>query len=192
MKKQKKQRVKKNNQYGSALIEVLVVLAIFSVFLAVVMRAMLSNLQATIDARMRSNGNFHAQQAMEMFIRERALLGWDEFRREVFTWSSVICLNDELPTPPDDLYDIFTDAKNTNSACGSGYDLLGATPKDGSYRRTVNVIYLKKIAGVLTPFTPIAEVDIDAVRFQIIIQWQSSKVNGPEHITTLENDFQDW
>jgi len=168
---------KKNNQRGAVLVEVLVVMAIFSVFLTVVMRAMLSNLQATIDARVRSNGNFHAQQSMEMFIRERALLGWSDFRTEISAWNSLICINGALLDPATEVLGDFpaNDPRNSNSACPTGYGLVSADPADGTFRREALIT-----------------ATANEVVVSITVYWPSSKSGTLEHHTTIENSFQDW
>lgn len=88
------QQLKKLNQRGQTIIEVLIATVVVGVVMTAIGAALTSSLRNTAESKFRSYASTYAQQAMEVFIRERSLLGWQQFQEAVI--SGQFCLN-ELP-----------------------------------------------------------------------------------------------
>lgn len=87
-------RLNQGNQSGQTIIEVLIATVVVALVMTAIASALTSSLRNTAEGKFRSYANTHAQQAMEVFIRERNLLGWQQFTESVI--SGAFCLN-ELP-----------------------------------------------------------------------------------------------
>jgi prepilin-type N-terminal cleavage/methylation domain-containing protein len=82
------------NQAGQSLIEVLIAVAIVGVILTTIAGGMTYSIKNTAESRYRSLATTLAQDAVEVFRRERSLLGWESFY-EIFTGapSETYCFN---------------------------------------------------------------------------------------------------
>ncbi|MFH2118127.1 MAG: hypothetical protein ABII10_00095, partial [Candidatus Paceibacterota bacterium] len=85
------------NQTGSSLIEVIVATGVIALVLTTLVAGMTVSLQTSAEAKYRSQAIKRGQEAMEVFRRERTLLGWDSFVAQ-FTSGSTYCLQ-TLPSP---------------------------------------------------------------------------------------------
>jgi prepilin-type N-terminal cleavage/methylation domain-containing protein len=112
-------------QQGQTLIEVLIATVVVGTVLTAVAAGLSMSIKNTAQSKMRSLATGYAQQAIEIFQRERNFLGWDTFLSALS--SDVYCLND-LPA------DSVAFKSLTAGACASG-DTIGTT----SFQREVNV-----------------------------------------------------
>lgn len=80
---------------GQSIIEVLVATVVVALVMTAIAAALTSSLRNTTESKFRSYAVAHGQEAMEVFVRERSLLGWQQFQEAVI--SGQFCMND-LPT----------------------------------------------------------------------------------------------
>jgi Tfp pilus assembly protein PilV len=131
-------------QRGQTIIEVLIATVVVALVMTAIAAALTSSLRNTAEGKFRAYANEYAQQAMEVFIRERNLLGWQQFTEAIV--SGIFCLN-ELPAN--------TEAFLTMpvGACTEGTTFAGT-----DFTRQANVT-------VLSP---------DEVRVEVEVLWQDS------------------
>lgn len=96
------------NQQGSSLIEIIVATAVMALVLTSIIAGLTLSLKTNAESEYRSQAVKRAQEAMEVFRRERTLLGWESFTNALKD-NTVYCFKD-LPEP----YGSFT-----AGACGS-------------------------------------------------------------------------
>jgi type II secretory pathway pseudopilin PulG len=84
-------------QTGSSLIEIIVATGVLALVLTALVAGMTVSLRTSAEAKYRSQAIKRGQEAMEVFRRERTLLGWDVFSGQ-FSSGSTYCLQ-ELPAP---------------------------------------------------------------------------------------------
>jgi Tfp pilus assembly protein PilW len=82
------------NQSGQSIIEVLVATVVVALVMTAIAATLTSSLRNTTEGKFRSYASAHGQEAMEIFLRERSLLGWQQFQEAVI--SGQFCMN-ELP-----------------------------------------------------------------------------------------------
>ncbi|OGJ38332.1 MAG: hypothetical protein A2383_03685 [Candidatus Pacebacteria bacterium RIFOXYB1_FULL_39_46] len=85
------------NQTGSSLIEVIVATGVIALVLTALVAGMTVSLQTSAEAKYRSQAIKRGQEAMEVFRRERTLLGWHGFINQ-FGSGGTYCLQ-TLPAP---------------------------------------------------------------------------------------------
>jgi type II secretory pathway pseudopilin PulG len=107
------------NQAGSSLIEVVVATGVMALVLTALVAGMTVSLQTSAEAKYRSQAIKRGQEAMEVFRRERTLLGWDNFFNQ-FDTGSTYCLQ-ELPAPKENF--IAGECSSEESLVVSGIDL---------------------------------------------------------------------
>jgi Tfp pilus assembly protein PilV len=98
-------------QLGQTIVEVLIATAVVGTVLTAVAGALTFSVKNTAQARYRALAASQAQDAVEVFRRERALLGWESFQAEINP--GVYCYN-TLPTNSTQFFAV------TPGACGSG------------------------------------------------------------------------
>lgn len=86
-----------NFQRGSSLIEIVVATGVMALVLTAIVAGMTLSIKTNADSEYRSQAVKRAQEAVEVFRRERALLGWDVFASEL-TDGGIYCLQ-TLPAP---------------------------------------------------------------------------------------------
>lgn len=86
------------SQQGSTLLEAIFATVIVSLVLTAMMAALTTSLFTQAQTRYRQIAGSLAQQGLEVFRRERALLGWDTFSSTF--GNEVVCVND-LPANSD-------------------------------------------------------------------------------------------
>lgn len=101
---------------GQTIIEVLIATVVVAVVMTAIAATLTSSLRNTTESRFRSFASTYAQEAMEIFIRERTILGWQQFSEVVA--GGVFCLN-TLPVNTTE----FT--AMTTGECTSGTPLSG-------------------------------------------------------------------
>lgn len=84
-------------QRGSSLIEIVVATGVMALVLTAIVAGMTLSLKTNADSEYRSQSVQRAQEAIEVFRRERALLGWEAFVSEL-TDGGTYCLQ-TLPAP---------------------------------------------------------------------------------------------
>jgi Tfp pilus assembly protein PilV len=89
---------KRNDQSGQSIIEVLVATVVVALVMTAIAAALTSSLRNTTESKFRSYASAHGQEAMEVFVRERNLLGWQQFQEAVV--SGQFCMN-TLPADSD-------------------------------------------------------------------------------------------
>ena len=107
----------KNTTKGSSLIEIIIATAVVGSILTAVAMALTFSIKSTAEANYRSVATTKAQEAMEVFRREKTLLGWADFY-SVAGGASTYCLN-TLPMVVDGLASVVGD-------CGTIYGLVVA------------------------------------------------------------------
>jgi len=80
---------------GQTIIEVLVATLIVSLVMTTIAAGMTFSVRSTAESKFRNLGSSLAQQGLETFRENRALLGWTRFKEAVA--SGTFCIN-ELPT----------------------------------------------------------------------------------------------
>lgn len=121
--------IKNINQKGSSLIEVLIAIAVVGLVLTGVIAALTFSVKSTSESKYRSLATAKAQEAIELFRRERSRLGWNVFYTTVA--ASFYCL-DEIPSAE---AGIVTKA----GACGDEYTLV--VPGTGlAFKREVEIV----------------------------------------------------
>jgi type II secretory pathway component PulJ len=131
-------------QRGQTIIEVLIATVVVALVMTAIAAALTSSLRNTAESKFRSYASSYAQQAMEVFIRERSLLGWQQFTEA--TLSGVFCLN-ELPADTEAFLNMPVGAC-TESVVYSGTDFF----------REANVTV----------------VNADEIRVEVLVEWQDS------------------
>lgn len=96
------------NQQGSSLIEIIVATGVMALVLTSIVAGLTLSLKTNAESEYRSQAVKRAQEAMEVFRRERTLLGWESFIN-TFRTNTVYCFKD-LPEPFGEF---------TRGACGS-------------------------------------------------------------------------
>ncbi|MFZ5437562.1 MAG: type IV pilus modification PilV family protein [Patescibacteria group bacterium] len=96
------------SQKGSSLIEIIVATGVMALVLTTIVAGLTLSLKTNAESEYRSQAVKRAQEAMEIFRRERTLLGWEAFIN-TFRGNPVYCFKD-LPAP----FGAFT-----SGACGS-------------------------------------------------------------------------
>lgn len=86
-------------QPGSSLIEIVVATGVMALVLTAIVAGLTLSLKTNADSKYRSQATKRAQEAMEVFRRERTLQGWDVFA-DGFVDGATYCLKD-LPAPKD-------------------------------------------------------------------------------------------
>ena len=84
-------------QQGSSLIEVVVATGVMALVLTAIVAGMTLSLKTSAESEYRSQAVKRGQEAMEVFRRERTLLGWDVFEAG-FISGGAYCLQ-TLPAP---------------------------------------------------------------------------------------------
>lgn len=84
-------------QRGSSLIEIVVATGVMALVLTAIVAGLTLSLKTNAESKYRSQATKRAQEAMEVFRRERTLLGWDVFEGE-FISGGTYCLKN-LPAP---------------------------------------------------------------------------------------------
>lgn len=84
-------------QQGSSLIEIVVATGVMALVLTAIVAGLTLSLKTNADSEYRSQATKRAQEAMEVFRRERTLQGWDVFA-DSFVDGATYCLKD-LPAP---------------------------------------------------------------------------------------------
>lgn len=85
------------NQPGSSLIEIVVATGVMALVLTAILAGLTLSLKTSAESEYRSQAVKRAQEGLEVFRRERTLLGWDLFVAG-FTSDSFYCLQ-TLPAP---------------------------------------------------------------------------------------------
>lgn len=104
---------------GSSLVEIVVATGVMALVLTAIVAGLTLSLKTSAESEYRVQATKRAQEAMEVFRRERTLLGWDEFTSN-FTNGATYCLQ-ELPAPRE----VFEDGEcsSEQSLVVSGLDL---------------------------------------------------------------------
>lgn len=113
---------------GQSIVEVLIAVAVVAVVLTTVAAGLTYSVKTTSEARYRAFATNYAQDAIEVFRRERATLGWELFRDNIEAGTT--CLN-TLPATTDAFINL------TPAACTVGVPMLGM-----DFRREVVVTFL--------------------------------------------------
>ncbi len=115
-------------QAGQSIIEVLVAIAVVGVVLTTIASGLTYSVKNTAEARYRSVATALAQDAVEVFRRERSILGWESFY-EVFVGApdQVYCFN-TLPANSAAFVAL------SEGACSAGFQQVGT-----EFRRQVTV-----------------------------------------------------
>lgn len=92
-----KQPLRINYQRGSSLIEIVVATGVMALVLTAIVAGLTLSLKTNADSEYRSQATKRAQEAMEVFRRERTLQGWDVFA-DSWIDGATYCLKD-LPAP---------------------------------------------------------------------------------------------
>lgn len=121
---------KKNiNNNGTSLIEVLIAIAVVGLVLTGVIAALTFSVKSTSESKYRSLATAKAQETIELFRRERAKLGWNDFNTAL---SDLYCF-DEIPATTEGI-------ASKAGACGAEvYNLV--VPGAGiAFKREVEII----------------------------------------------------
>src|SRR3990167_4923802 len=86
-----------NSQRGSSLIEIVVATGVMALVLTAILSGLTLSLKTNAESEYRSHAVKRAQEGLEVFRRERTLLGWDIFVAG-FTSDTYYCLQ-TLPAP---------------------------------------------------------------------------------------------
>jgi Tfp pilus assembly protein PilV len=86
-----------NWQRGSSLIEIIIATGVMALVLTAIVAGMTMSLKTTAQSEYRTQAVKRAQEALEIFRRERTLLGWDSFSSELVD-SGTYCFQ-TLPAP---------------------------------------------------------------------------------------------
>lgn len=89
---------KYKRQSGQTIIEVLIATLVVGLVLTAIANVLTSSIRNTSESSNRSYATSYGQQALEVFRRERALLGWDQFQQLLV--AGTFCL-EELPADTD-------------------------------------------------------------------------------------------
>jgi type IV pilus modification protein PilV len=87
--------MRKKKQVGQTIIEVLIAIAVVSVVMITLASGLTFSVKNTAEAKYRAMATSLAQEAIEIYRRERSLLGWEAFQAEAV--SGTYCFN-ELPS----------------------------------------------------------------------------------------------
>lgn len=90
-------RLPRRTQQGSSLIEIVVATGVMALVLTAIVAGLTLSLKTNAESEYRLQAIKRAQEAMEVFRRERTLMGWDVFL-EGFEDGATYCLKD-LPEP---------------------------------------------------------------------------------------------
>jgi type II secretory pathway pseudopilin PulG len=88
---------KNKGQRGSSLIEIIVATGVMALVLTSIIAGLTLSLKTNAESEYRSQAVKRAQEAMEIFRRERTLLGWEDFTNALRN-DPVYCFQD-LPEP---------------------------------------------------------------------------------------------
>lgn len=89
------------DQVGSSLIEIIVATGVMTLVLTTIVAGLTLSLKVNAESEYRSQAVKRAQEAMEVFRRERTLLGWEGFAN-VLRDNKIYCFKD-LPEPRGEL-----------------------------------------------------------------------------------------
>jgi type II secretory pathway pseudopilin PulG len=106
------------SRQGSSLVEIVIATGVMALVLTAIVSGLTLSLQTNAESEYRSQAIKRAQEAMEVFRRERTLLGWDLFYSS-FTDEATYCLQ-TLPEPKSTFTEGACDA--TDSMVISGLD----------------------------------------------------------------------
>lgn len=157
--------MKKKLQGGSSLIEIIIATAVVGGVLTAVAMALTFSIKSTAEANYRSVATNKAQEAMEVFRREKTLLGWDNFY-SVNSGFGTICLN-TLPGVTE-----LGGIANTN--CGTSYSLT--------------------VDGVGTGFKREATLSTgtDVVNVTVTVYWPNSNNPTEDHRVEIKQSIWRW
>jgi Tfp pilus assembly protein PilV len=162
----------KTSQSGSSLIEILIALAVVSVTLTAIATALTYSVKITAEAKYRSLATNKAQEAIEMFRRERTILGWDEFYSTISNDGSspTYCL-DSLPAAS--INDQTEFAEMSNAACGESAYELEVENLGVAYKREAEVT-----------------VNADSILVEVYVYWPGE--NDLVHQVYTSYKFKEW
>jgi Tfp pilus assembly protein PilV len=86
---------KREGQSGQSIIEVLISTSVIAMVMVAIAGGIVLSLKNTSDSKFRGLATSRGQEAIEVYRRERAILGWDSFHDAITT--GTVCLN-TLPT----------------------------------------------------------------------------------------------
>lgn len=112
---------RKKQHSGQSLVEVLVATAVVGIVMTAIAAGLLLSVKNTAISKYRAIANAKAQEGLEVFRRERSLLGWTSFVASLR--EGTICLN-SLPSSGDTFSGYI--ATNAN-ACTGGTEEAGST-----------------------------------------------------------------
>jgi type II secretory pathway pseudopilin PulG len=152
-----------NSQKGSSLIEIIVATGVMALVLTSIVAGLTLSLKTNAESEYRSQAVSRAQEAMEIFRRERTLLGWEAFSSSL-VGDTEYCFK-ELPDP----FEAFT-----GGACDSS-DTIVISGQEFIREAEVNV-------DVANPSDP-------QVRVKIIMSWTTNENTKDVEIVQI---FRKW
>lgn len=155
----------KNFSKGSSLIEIIIATAVVGGILTAVATALTFSIKSTAEANYRSVATTEAQKAMEVFRRERTLLGWSDFYTAV-NGDSYYCFN-TLPSAG-------ALAGVSQGRCNTNYSLA--------------------VAGVGTNFKRDIEISTgsDLVTVTVIVAWKNPNNLARDHEVEITQEIRRW
>ena len=155
----------KRRRRGSSLIEIIIATAVVGGILTAVATALTFSIKSTAEANYRSVATTKAQEAMEIFRRERTLLGWNDFYDAV-NGDTYYCFN-TLP-------DAGTLASVAEGRCNTSYTL--------------------QVAGVGTNFKRdiVVSTGSDLVTVTVTVSWKNPNNLARDHKVEISQDIRRW
>lgn len=138
---------KKHREQGSTLIEIMVATSVVVIALTALMSTLTLSIKSTAESKFRSYATSLAQEALEVYSRERALLGWQAFYSAVET--GPYCYNTLAVNSQDFV-------QRSQGECDERFVEVGT-----AFSRTVNIT---KAADAVTVEAEVDWYDGDALR----------------------------
>ncbi|HYD34556.1 MAG TPA: hypothetical protein VD999_00655 [Vitreimonas sp.] len=148
---------------GQTIIEVLIAAGVIALVMTAIAAGLTYSVKNSAESKYKALATSYAQEAVEIFRRERALMGWDTFRNVV--GSNTYCLN-TLPSSTDEFVNL------EPGACADGIPVAGTQMTR---------------EAIVTPFNN--GTVVDRVRVEIEVQWFDG--NRPRTVE-IAQEFQQW
>lgn len=151
------------SESGQTIIEILIATGVIALVMTAVASGLTLSVKNTSQAKYRALGTKQAQEAMEMYRRERSRLGWESFHAVL--GNGQYCLGESLPSTSQEFINLPTGVCEASD----GYDLGGTT-----YQRESEV----SLGAVDAP-----------IEITIEVSWDDGGTIRSTSVTQLLRDF---
>lgn len=171
-----------DGESGSTLIEIVVATAIVGSILTAIALSLTYTIKLNLQSQARALALKKAQETIDLFRRERTVLGWNNFV-QVLDHNQTYCV-DFIPTAAseDTMDHIFDDDEDGVSLAGAG---------SCAYNVVTDEVPIDFKREAYVEFDPAPPASPQTITLEVVASWDNDK-SDDDFTVRLEQDFREW